>query len=168
MTNYDDVETILDLFTLYYSQDLDAEGIEHAIREEYEVINGDLLAYIQNAVGFSKENDITPASLRAELALSPWQLAVKAWAYGYLPQGVVGLLAGSASAFLFSRHVQDLLPPALWSLRYVLLVLGALGVHLALRHIQRRYLISTARLAKGFISVAVGAFALGTVLFLRT
>ena len=157
MAKYDDREILMDQTLLHFSQELDARGIEHAIREEFEVFNGDLPDFIQQNLRMYAQQGATPAEIRAELEMDPRIFVLRFRLNEFLRTGLVGFIGGGIGTLLFSRFAQANMPPAIWSLRYALLVLVALGAHLTLRQLHRRYETSYVLLASYTIAAAVGA-----------
>ncbi|MEO8588536.1 MAG: hypothetical protein ABI432_04140 [Flavobacteriales bacterium] len=161
MAMYDDVDTIMDHIAFHFSQDLDAPGIEQAIRDEFEVINGDLGTLIRQNLWFCEQRGITPASMRRALGSKQfWLYMLAERLKQLLPGGLVGAVAGSLGALLFSHFGQQHMPPLLWSLRYFLLACMIMGAHITLRRIRRRYYTSYAVLAISSIGAAVAAVVL--------
>ncbi len=161
MAFYDDVETLMDQIMLHYSADLDAAGIERAIREEFEVRNGDLRPLIKENIVFCEQRGITPASIRQSLnAKHFWLHMLWEWLKQLWRPCLVGAIAGALGTLLFSHFVYERIPPALGSLRYLLLVLVIMGAYFTVRRIHRTYHTSYSRLAIASIGGAVGALLL--------
>lgn len=154
---YDDVEILMDAITIHYSEDLDPAGVERMIREEYETINGDLGKLIQQNFELFEKRGVTPASIRKMLQPKHFLLRL-VWSgmKKVLLAASVGFVAGGLGALLFSRLLQERMP-LLWSVRYALLVLVALGAHLVLRRLNNRYYVHWITLTIGILGGALGA-----------
>jgi hypothetical protein len=160
---YDDVDTIMDQTLLYFSEDLDPAGIERAIRAEFDVYHGNLSAFIVQNVRMYEQEGTTPAQIRRELHSKHfWIYPFLIRAKEFLRTALVGFIAGGLGTLLLSQFAHQRMPPVLWSLRYVLLVLIIAGAHITLRQLRSRYRTPYLLLATYSIGAAVG-----TVLLLK-
>ena len=155
---YDDVETLMNCTLLHFSEDLDTAGIERAIRAEFDVFHGDLSAFIVQNIRMYEQEGTTPAQIRRELHskhfwIFPFVFRIKE----FLRTALVGFIASGLGTLLLSQFVHQHMPPVLWTLRYVLLVLIIVGAQITLRQLRSRYRTPYLLLATYSIGATVGA-----------
>lgn len=161
MTMHDDVETLMDHVLFHFSRIPDAEGIEGAIREEFEVIKGDLPAFIAANIKLFQQTGLTPAKVRSALDAGPFRFWYFLLSRRYGRPLLVGLLTGALGTLLFTQWAQESMPPLLWAARYALLALLVIGAISTLRRLHQRYGIPYLLLT---ISAVAGAL-VGLMLF---
>jgi len=160
MTMYDDVDTLMDQTLLHFSKGLDAEGIERAIHDEYEVVKGDLRAFIGHCIALYTQDGTTPEDVRAVLESSPFRFWLRVMVPIYARPVLTGIIAGGSGTLLLGKGAEQVLPPFLWAIRYALLVLLLFGAHFTLRCIEQRYGSSSFMLITSAIAGALAAFLL--------
>ena len=160
MAKYDDREILMDQTLLHFSQDRDARGIEQAIREEYDVFNGDLPNFIWQNLQMYARDGTTPAAIRADLEMPMWRLIL--WHRGvlFVRRGLAGFIAGGLGTLLFSHFAQANMPPALWSLRYFILAPLVVGTISTVRQLHWRYRTPYILLVLYTLGAALGAILL--------